>query len=149
MNAVILRVEEKSFEQSKSQAITGIIFFDFGEHQFPEVGWYDFPVITLDWWLKALKNIVLGKASNEELRFMDGPLYVIIERLDRGHCSLECFNEGAGDVSEFSGEYAIAELVSTILSAAKMVEATLSEKGWNNDYIHSLKVGIKELEKLD
>jgi len=145
---ITVQTESKSIEQSKSQAITGVIFFDLGGYQFPEKGWNDFIVVVLSWWLAALENIISGSADNEVLRFMDGNLYVVVKSLDGGLCQLECFDGGAGGNKEFSVQYCLAEVISAVLDFAKMVESVCSNNGWVTDDIRELKVAIKRVTQL-
>ncbi len=38
--------DAKSLELSNKGSITGILYFDFGDFQFPGIGWSDFVVVT-------------------------------------------------------------------------------------------------------
>ncbi len=147
MNTITVHTEPKSIEQSKNQAITGLIFFDFGHYQFPEKGWNDFIVVVLSWWLAAFENIILDSVDNEELRFMDGPLYVTVKKLDKDIFRIGCFNEKMGNGAEFSGEYSITEIINAVLNVAKTVESVCSKNGWDTDEIRWLKVAIKKVAR--
>jgi len=57
LGQISFKTDPVSIDFSKSQAVTGVVFFDFGSFQFPEKGWNDFIVVVLSWWLIALKRI--------------------------------------------------------------------------------------------
>ena len=147
MGTITVQTEAASLEQSKSQAITGVIFFDFDGYQFPEKGWNDFIVVVLCWWLSALKAIILGCSDSEELRFMDGPLYINVNKLNNGLCRIDCFDEGADGVAEFSDQYQLTDVLVGVLDAAKATYSVCSQNSWDNDDVSELDKLIKELSK--
>lgn len=146
MDKVVLHIEPESFQKLESQSIIGIIYFDFGRYQFPEEKWNDFIVVILSWWLSALREIVFGNGKQQELRFMDGPFYLSINRVDKFFCRIECLGQEIEENAEFSGEYMLAEVVDTVLNAARLVANTCSKKGWTTSDVYDLKATIKELE---
>lgn len=72
-------VDTTSIERTGSGTVVGKIYLDVHEAFFPERGWFDFPVVILQWWLEALARLSSGASRREELRFMDGPFWVEIE----------------------------------------------------------------------
>jgi len=46
---ISVKTDPVSIDFSNSQAVTGVVFFDFGSFQFPEKGWNDFIVVVLSW----------------------------------------------------------------------------------------------------
>jgi hypothetical protein len=144
MGAITVQTEVTSLEQSKSQAITGVIYFDFVNHQFPEKGWNDFIVVVLCWWLSALKSIAFEDSDSEELLFMDGPLYINVKKLNNGLYCVECFDRGVNRDVKFSAEYQLADILDSVLCAAKSIYSVCSQKGWKNDDLIELKKLIKE-----
>jgi len=147
MSKIRLEVEPKFFEQSESQA-TGIIFFDFGKYQFPEVGWNDFVLVILNWWLIALQNIVSGKSDKEEFRFMEGPLYLVLNKIDRDRIVIECFDEASGENAEYSEEYHISDIIEAVISSAKKIEKFALKQGYENNDLREIRESLADLEAL-
>jgi len=148
MESIALITNTESIKMSEVQTITGIIFYDFGSYKFPEKDWNDLIVIVLSWWLAALKNIVIDRSLIEELRFMEGPLYIKAINLGNDRCKIECVDERSGGNTVFSEVYSITKVISTILGVAKSIESVCSENGWDNDDIRELKAGIKDINEL-
>jgi hypothetical protein len=138
MDTITVHIEAMSFQKSKSQAVTGIIFFDFGSYQFPEKGWDDFVVVVLSWWLSALKNIVFGESKYEELKFMDGPQYIAVKKLSNALCVIECFDKRKGGSAEFTGQYQLTEVLRSVMHSAKATYSVCSQNGWDSDDIDEL-----------
>lgn len=142
MSMIALQIDLNSIEQSKNQSITGSIFFDFGNYQFPEIGWNDFIVVVLSWWLSSMRKLVLDLSKFEELRFMDGPFFLAIKKLGEDKCKIECFEKYEGK-AEFSGEFSLKKLNGFILKAAREVEAICTEHHWDTDDISKLRLNIR------
>jgi hypothetical protein len=69
--------DPSTVRQSKIGSITGVVYFDFDSGRgFPGVGWNDFVVVILNWWIAALQKILQGEKA--ELRFMDGPYWISV-----------------------------------------------------------------------
>jgi len=76
---------------------------------------------------------------------MDGPLYIVVKKLDKKLCRLECFDEGTGGDREFSGEYSITDIIRAVLDVAKTAVSVCSKNGWDTDDVQGLKVTIKRV----
>lgn len=139
MNTITVQTEPTSLEKSGSQAITGVIFFDFTSYQFPEKGWNDFVIVVLCWWLSVLGKITIGKSDSEELRFMDGPLYVKVTKLNNNLCGVECFDGGSRENPEFSGKYKFTDILNSVLEVAKTTYSVCSQNEWDGKDISTLK----------
>lgn len=148
MNSIIVKIQKSSFECSKNQLITGVIFFDFMDVQFPRKDWNDFVVIILNWWLSALTKISLGFSKSENLQFMDGPLFVSVKKIDNGICMIECADERKGGYLEFSGQYQLNEVLSSVLQVAKDTYRICCENRWDGDDLDELKRGINNFSDL-
>jgi len=147
MYTITVETEAASLVRSENESITGVIYFDFDSYQFPEKGWNDFIVVVLCWWLSSLKNIISCWSDSEELRFMDGSLYICVKKLSYRTCKVECFDENADGVAEFSGEYQIADVLSSVLDAARSTSSICSRNNWNNKNIDELDELIEEVSK--
>ena len=58
----------------------GNIWFELGEHTFPEKNWYDFAETITGWWVAALIELYRsnGKWHEKSLLFMDGPCEAVL-----------------------------------------------------------------------
>jgi hypothetical protein len=139
---VTLQIDSNSIEQSRNKTITGSIYFDFGGYKFPEIGWNDFVVVVINWWLTALRNLAIGLSEFEKLSFMDGPFFLTIEKLDEDKCKIECFERYAEN-SKFSCDLSLKKLSFSILKAAMEVEAICIEQHWDTDDISELRSNIR------
>jgi hypothetical protein len=72
----LIVVEPRSVEKSNKGLITGVIYFNFDQYKFPEIGWNDYIVIILGWWLDSIERLSKGLTKTVDLKFMDGPLRV-------------------------------------------------------------------------
>lgn len=85
--------DPKSLRQSRMGAITAIVYLDFGHIRFPEERWSDFVVVLACWWLEAIRNLENNNGKPAVLRFMDGPYWVDIARLEKNILRLQCTDE--------------------------------------------------------
>ena len=143
MGAITVQVDSASLTQSNSTAITGVVFFDFGNYLFPEEGWNDFVVVVLCWWLSALKQIAEGCSDSETLRFMGGPLYVTINKQNNGLCRIDCFDGSTDGCSEYSGQYPLSDILDSVLCAATTIYSACFKNGWDNSDLSNLRILMK------
>lgn len=147
MDTIKVKTDTSSLGRSTNQSITGVVFFDFGIYRFPEKGWNDVIVVVLGWWLSSLENIVVGRSDRGEFRFMDGPLYIRINKLKNGSCRVECLDKGVDESIEYSGCYQFEEVLESVLDAAKSTSYDCSQLGWNSDDVDKLNSLIAKLSK--
>lgn len=144
---VLLVIETETIEMSYSGVITGIIYFDFGDKKFPEIGWNDFVVVILGWWLEGVKKILKNFSENEELDFMDGPLLINLIKKNSEICLLKCIYRGKNEERlEYSQIVNINNFLSIILNGANDVLKICKEKKWSSDDIDVLKELVNELK---
>jgi len=87
----------------------------------PEVGWCDFPVPVLTWWLDALAS--LGTTSVATCRFMDGPRSFVVEA---GDGRFEVRGE------EWSCAPERADFEAALRGAAVAVLSECERQGWSS-----------------
>jgi hypothetical protein len=75
--SVELHVDPSSLEITASGATSGRIWMTLGEVAFPEEGWFDFPVVVTTLWLDLLSELLSGKVSRGQVRFMEGSFTVV------------------------------------------------------------------------
>jgi hypothetical protein len=122
-----IKFEPASIHQSKSGAISGVIYFDFGSgKQFPVSGWNDFVVVLANWWMSSLAEIAHG-VDQTQFRFMDGPYWITALLQGDSSVLLRCTEDraGAGIVHESIVE--IDDLSSSIMQFARDVVGACSD----------------------
>lgn len=137
MENLEIKVIESSLQKSMVGLVTGVVYFDFDNEQFPELSWNDNVVVILGWWLSALMNYICEHAERADLLFMEGPLRVEIYRRDDEFCILKCVYGKERRVMR-EQKVQVAHLFRKILIAATDIQGACERKGWMNDDIGSL-----------
>ncbi|MDA4848906.1 hypothetical protein [Hoeflea poritis] len=137
MRNCVVKTDENSYEKKSDSLVTGIVYFEFDEHQFPEKNWSDFVIVLLGWWLTAVAKIHSNRSDAEHLEFMDGPFYIELNRIDEENVSIACFER---DVSkpEYLMEFSASELFDQILDASRAALICCSKNNWDDDDIRAL-----------
>jgi hypothetical protein len=138
---VQVRIVDQSVQANTRGAVTGVVFFDFGEFQFPESGWNDSIVVVLEWWLSALVELLRGTTTEAELRFMEGPLCVEVEQDLDQRCEIRCI-EGRSRRLRYECEGSVCDLLRSILAAAVHVRTICRHHGWHSSDIEALDTKI-------
>lgn len=101
--------------------VVGCIWLQLGHQEFPEVGWFDFPTTLLSWWLGAVESVVEGNSTRVELRFMDGPFALVLERTSEAvHATPTRLGELVSERVEIDG---LELLMSVRVEASRLVRA--------------------------
>jgi hypothetical protein len=87
-----LHIDYSTVSRSQAGAITGVICLKTESAAFPDPSWNDFPVILLGWWFEALSSLRKTKAKTASCRFMDGPFYFDVRRVD-SRLAIQCFRQ--------------------------------------------------------
>ncbi|MEV7965629.1 hypothetical protein AB0O34_06545 [Sphaerisporangium sp. NPDC088356] len=98
-----------------------------GGEDFPEAGWFDFPVTILAWWLAELGDLVRGASATCALTFMDGPYEALVRRGGDGY-AVEL--RGHGATVRAAEEIDPAALLESLREAAGVALATCAGRGW-------------------
>jgi hypothetical protein len=142
---VEVRIAEDSIELTNLRVVTGVVFLDSGLVKFPEPDWNDYIVVILGWWLVALRNIVEGRMERVELRFMDGPFWVLIRKLADDDCEVQCMK---GDDEVFRCRYSPMMLLRATYKAAAQVQRVCFQREWESEEITTLSTLIGEVRQL-
>lgn len=138
MGSPQIRIAEESFGKTTRGLVVGVIYFDFGQYEFPEKNWSDAVAVVLEWWISALSNFLNGSASSVELRFMEGDFRISCRRTIDGEFVLECI--GGGEKIEFG--CAPVEVLISALEAAVRVQMMCEKLGWESDDTEKLQHAI-------
>jgi hypothetical protein len=135
MSGAQVRVVDESISARKSGLVIGVVYVDFGPFQFPGPKWDDFVVVILGWWLTARVDLLRGTASQIELRFMDGPLWISIQKQAADLCTMKCIKD---DCVQYECEGSPLDLLKSTLEAAGRVHGICTERGWKSRDIDML-----------
>ena len=153
LQSVAIKVDTATLSMSSLGSITGVIAFCESNLWFPSLNWRDFPVVILAWWLEPVPRIIQRKTQVWECRFMDGPLFLeLAEQKD----DIWSMTGSRNDSVEFDATVSCQSFIRTLLSAAREVLGTCSQRGWQNRDIEVLSSNLKrgelhmsELRRID
>lgn len=124
---------------------TGVIFWDVGGYAFPEIGWNDFVLVLVEWWSAACLRLLRKGARTEELRFMDGPFWVVIEGgVDDARMRCVDGRRGVRVVREF--QVRKEDVCTAILQAAVRLCAHCESVAAAGEQIRRIRKSCKHLE---
>lgn len=75
-------VNPATVEVGSSGTVSGAIWVEVNGREFPEAGWYDFPVRLLLTWFRSSEQLVSGRSGSEQFYFMDGPYRFVVATHD-------------------------------------------------------------------
>lgn len=114
--------------RNPSGNVTGCICLSLGSEFFPDSEWNDFPIIILGWWIEGLLEVLHGRATTFEARFMDGPYSFLVERTHGTSGSLTLRDPRDSRVQAINLR---ALLVSAAAAGAQVAHAS-KVNGWSN-----------------
>jgi hypothetical protein len=129
----MIRFDPESLRRSASGSITGILHFSFGDNHFPGLGWSDFVLVILGWWIAALRS----NDRNILLEFMDGPYRLRVTRSDDA-ATLDCIESRQQDVVSFSTRVRFLDLRKQVEEVAQKATAACRTQNWDSDDLRAL-----------
>jgi|SRR5215216_1843870 hypothetical protein len=129
-----VQLDLDSVAATRTGSIVGRIWLEVEGFAFPEVGWHDFPVPILTWWIEVLRELVTQPSDKESLRFMDGPFEVRLE--DCGSRMRASFVRSGATLGV--AEVDPAELLTSALQSAEALVSTLERQGVGSSDIGEL-----------
>ena len=124
-----------------SPRVTGVTYVAIGERTYPEIGWNDFPVVILGWWCEALARLSSKRDARVELRFMDGPFRLAVERCDSGGDEVRISDERGMTL----GVATLDALVRATAGAARALLVFCEAKGIGDADVAELRRRCREL----
>jgi hypothetical protein len=134
-------VEPETLERSAQGGITGRIWLRDGSHEvqadFPEVGWYDFPVALLSSWATELQRLARAFPSYGVVatcHFMDGPYAFTVHAAGRGAWRISCVERRveAPDVPCQEWVTDSSSFMAGFYQTARATLAACDARGWWN-----------------
>lgn len=122
-------------------SVTGVLYFDFGEELlFPSIGWSDFVIVIVNWWLVALEQLLQG-CKQVELRFMDGPYWITVIAQENAELLLRCHEDSRG-----GGVYEVIvdteDLRRELTNLAEKVSRACAEAGIESSDLDDLRMHL-------
>ena len=145
MKNITVEVVSQSLARSAQGKITGSIWLSMAGREFPAIGWNDFVVIILNWWLEALLALLVRKTDLGTFQFMDGPYRVVIRFLDAERALLEFFDDHEGNGLVAASTVIKADLLAEVIGAAKQVSDLLAEHNWVDAEVDKLRSNLASL----
>ena len=140
---VLLTVKELAIDGNG--VFTGIIKWDVNGVSFPDAKWNDFVVVVLGWWVESLHRIVVGTSTNEILRFMDGPFFIVCSRSgEKLECKFMRHGSSSSEITQCGIE--LIEFVGQVCIAGRTIQSVCSAKNFENKDVSNLERNVRRLE---
>jgi hypothetical protein len=131
--------EPELLRRSGMGSITGPVFLRGPTGAFPEIGWNDFPVVILGWWIQGLTEVVAGRQQSYQGLFMDGPFGFVVRR---GAGASGRNRLGCGGSRDVGWDRRLADLLRSAVEAGRLVAAACRARGWSSDDLDNLERAI-------
>jgi hypothetical protein len=141
-NAAV-EVDTSTLERYSHGSITGIVIIRIDGVSLPSVGWRDFPVVILSWWLEPVSTILQGKSCVWDCRFMDGPITVRMEQQHDDAWTLRCLRD---DRIQFEASVSCGAFIRSLLDAAQQILRECQQRGWQSRDIETLDSAVRMIE---
>jgi SRSO17 transposase len=142
---VVVNLESIEFRPNGSA--TGIVYWDTNGLQFPEAAWNDFVLTICNWWLEAALRLVRSETSVEQLRFMDGPFWVILRKCD-STMEVSFIDGGSGENVRGRFIFESHQVFAGLLDAMKRLANYCRSVNVSDEETSKLQGGVAHLEAL-
>jgi len=103
------------------------------------MGWGDFPVVILGWWLDAARRVLFDSEAQAKCSFMDGPYYFIVSAQPDDGVGIDFFKSSVdGEHLLREGRFEKAVVAAGFLSAANLVSKACKANGWSGTDLSAL-----------
>jgi hypothetical protein len=130
MTPQLVVFDDELLSRSKTGTVWGRIYFDLGDHAFPEKGWSDMAVAFVNAWLEAVMQVAVAGAPRERVHFMDGPLAVDLCADASGLAKLTFTHK---DTVRHFTTARVDELLQNAVSVGIEMLSICKSHGWLND----------------
>ena len=149
MTDFTLIFDDSCLRRSTFGSITAPLYFEFGDYQFPEAGWSDFPVVILGWWLESYSKFLKGWQDTAEFQFMDGPMLVRLESCQNQNVRLQCIEQGkSAELVENTILISADEITKAIVAASSKLLSACDERKWHSDDIDNLRMEVNAMAAI-
>lgn len=136
----MIELELDRIERSKRGQIACPIYFSFEGQHFPELGWFDSPVVILNWWMNAYLNVKHGLKKRVEFLFMEGQCKLRVQFIVGGKLYIECLWGREKEEVEASFEVKQEDLEESLQNATSKLLKVCDDKNWESEDIKKLRV---------
>jgi hypothetical protein len=150
MTDIKVNVALESLTLSSRKAVTGEIYFENIEGDFPGLHWNDFVVVILHWWIEAIYRIEKAPVGEvAEFLFMDGPYLVRGCKIDQNIIQLDFIkSQLKGEQILSSVNCDISSFEKSVLTTAKKVVAEINKRKWVANELDKLNVAVKRYSRM-
>ncbi len=127
-------------------ATAGIWLTLNGSH-FPMIGWNDFVVVVLGWWVAAVLRLLQSDSASELVHFMDGPYAVEISRMPSGRFQLRMFAGPNGGREVAVGEAEVRQFISELSVQSRNLLDVCRLRGWWSLDAEELKSHLQNMDR--
>jgi hypothetical protein len=115
---------------------------------FPGVGWNDFIVVVLSWWVAAILDLLHNDNSRKRVHFMDGPYAVELSLTPAGRLQLRQFVGASGGCEVAVGHADVRRFVDELSTQSRQVLEECRLRGWWSLDAEGLTSHLKELDRV-
>ena len=126
--------------------VTAGIWLVTGDTEFPMVGWSDFAVVILGWWMAALLRLLRNESRTERVHFMDGPYAVEISRTALGTLHFRMLAGRSGGHQVATGEAEIRKFICELTAQSQKLLDECKVHGWWSADADELTLHLKNLD---
>jgi hypothetical protein len=127
-----LEVDVARVERTSTGLVDAGVRVRVAEITFPHEDWTDFAVLVVAWWAEALVRILNGDSMKEEIRFMDGPYVVRVERTTNDAWRLELVDDFQVRRVRHAAVVDPVPLVASVVAAADSLLELCRTRGWES-----------------
>lgn len=147
MSGVCFAADVETLKISSRGSVTGKIFLEIGECEFPSHEWNDFVVVIIEWWATALRKLLKETSSQELIDFMDGPYAVEIRSALPGKFVVRGLQGSNRNVEVAVGEVEAMSFIAQFIDCAQDVLDSCREKSFSTGDVETLQVSLNMLRK--
>jgi len=124
---------------------TAGIWLTLGESHFPMIGWNDFVVVVLGWWVAAVLRVLQSDNGSERINFMDGPYAVDLSKMrsEKFHLRMFAGPNGGHDVAV--GEAGVRPFIVELLTQSQNLLDECRSRGWWSLDAEELQMRLRNL----
>ncbi|MCB1020413.1 MAG: hypothetical protein KDC27_10820 [Acidobacteria bacterium] len=127
--------------------VTAGIWFATDSSGFPMVGWTDFIVVILGWWVAAILRLLREDSGTERVYFMDGPYAVEVSKSAWGRLHLRMF-AGPGEGQEVAtGEADVTHFIAELSRQSQKLLDECELQGWWSPDADTLALHLQNLDR--
>lgn len=142
ISTLLIKCVLATIAQSPSGAILGNVYVELDSRPFPDVGWSDFVVVILCWWIDRLAALTRGQKT-AVLSFMDGPFEVRASDYDGTTAEIELVRRGTRSTTLAVARINTLTLLSSIELVAADVIAVCDPHSWDSDALERLRESVR------